>query len=333
MRVLFIGGTGNISTAVSRLAIARGVDLYHLNRGQRPHDLDGVKSLAADVRDIDQTQAAVGSVTFDVVVNFIAYSVADIERDIAVFADKTKQYVFISTASVYEKPPTHYLITEETPRVNPFWEYSRKKIAAEDFLLRAWRERGFPATIVRPSLTYDTVIPLPFGAWADYTIIRRMKQGLPVVVHGDGTSLWTITHADDFAVGFLGLLGRKDAIGEAFHITSDEVLTWNQIFQATAAAVGATANLVHIASDDIVEICDRLGYPGVRGGLHGDKSHSMVFDNSKIKRFVPEFRATTTYAAGIQRTLDWFAADPARMQPPEGAKDLNQLILDAWATR
>ena len=333
MRVLFIGGTGNISTAVSRLALQRGIELYHLNRGQRERNLPGVHSLVADVREIDQVRAAVGSMTFDVVVNFIAYSVADVELDLSVFAGKTGQYVFISTASVYQKPPAHYLITESTPLENPYWEYSRKKIAAEERLMLAHREQGFPVSIVRPSLTYDAVIPLPFGAWGDYTIIRRMKEGLPVIVHGDGTSLWTITHADDFAKGLLGLLGLPKAIGETFHITSDEVLTWNQIFEATAAAVGVKPNIVHIASEALADLCDGLGYPGVRGGLLGDKSHSMVFDNSKIKRFVPSFSATIPYAQGIKRTLDWFAADPARMEPPAGAKDLNQLILDAWAKR
>ena len=329
MRILFIGGTGNISTAVSRLALEQGVELYHLNRGQRASDLPGVHSLAADIHNIEQVRSVLGSLTFDVVVNFIAFSVSDMERDYALFAERAGQYIFISSASVYEKPPTHYLITESTPRVNPFWEYSRKKIAAEDWLMDAHREHGFPATIVRPSLTYGTVIPLPFGAWGDYTVIRRMKEGKPVVVHGDGTSLWTITHADDFAKGLFGLFGQQKAIGEAFHITSDEVLTWNQIFQATAAAVGATANLIHIASDDLATLCDSLGYPGVRGGLLGDKSHSMVFDNSKIKRFVPGFAATIPYVAGIKRTLDWFAADVDRMKAPAGAKDLNQLILEA----
>ncbi len=330
MRILFIGGTGNISAAVSRLVMARGVELYHLNRGQRRQDIPGVKTLSADINSLAQAKRAIGSLTFDVVVNWIAYTPADVERDFSLFAGRTSQYVFISSASVYQKPPTHYVMTESTPLANPFWDYSRQKIAAEEWLMRAHLQHGFPVTIVRPSLTYDTVIPLPFGASANYTPIRRMKQGLPVVVHGDGTSLWTVTHSDDFAAGFVGLLGHPHAIGEAFHITSDEVLTWNQIFHATAAAVGVTPKLVHIASEDIARICDRLGYSRVRGGLFGDKANSLVFDNSKIKRLVPEFSATIPFATGIRRTIDWFEADPERMNPIEPKPDLNQLILDAW---
>ena len=330
MKALFIGGTGNISTAVSRLAIDRGVELYHLNRGQRPCDVAGVRTITGDIHNPAQVRNAIGEMTFDVVVNFIAFTPADMERDVALFADRTGQYVFISSASVYQKPARHYLVTETTPRENPFWEYSQKKIAAEDWLMQAYRDRGFPATIVRPSLTYDTVIPLPFGAWSDFRVIRRMRQGLPVIVHGDGSSLWTITHADDFAKGLLGLLGNAAAIGEAFHITSDEVLTWDQIFQATAAAAGATAHIVHISSDDIVRIAESLGQPKFRGGLHGDKSVSLVFDNSKIKRFVPDFRATIPYAEGIRRTIEWFEADPTRTKIDETKPDLNQQILDVW---
>lgn len=330
MRVLFIGGTGNISMASTRLALERGMEVWHLNRGR--HAAPGVRSLVADIRKPDDVAAALGDTRFDVVVNWIAFNAADVERDVELFASRTDQYIFISSASAYQKPPSHPVVTESTPLGNPYWDYSRNKIAAEERLLHLWRERGFPATIVRPSLTYDTVIPLAIGGWTDYRIIHRMRQGLPVVVPGDGTSLWTITHSDDFAKGLVGLLGHQQAIGHAFHITSDEILTWDQIYQATAAAAGVRANLVHIPSESISEICDGLGQSWMRGNLLGDKTHSIIFDNRKIKQFVPGFCCTIPYAQGIKRTIRWFEADPARCQIGKGP-DLVQQILNEWNAR
>ncbi len=307
MTVLFIGGTGNISTSVSKLAVSRGIDLYLLNRGTRPVDIPGAKTLTGDISQPEQIAAQLKEHTWDAVVNWIAFTENDIKRDIELFRGKTKHYLFISSASAYQKPSSHPVITESTPLANPYWQYSRDKIACEDRLNQAYRDEQFPMTIVRPSHTYDTVIPVPIGGWTNYTIIDRMKKGQKVIVHGDGTSLWTITHADDFAKGFIGLLGNRNAIGHAFHITSDEVLTWNQIYKFIAEAVGVQANIVHISSDFIGRFDENL-----KGNLLGDKAHSAMFDNSKIKRFVPGFLATIPFQEGIKRTIEWFEADPKR---------------------
>ncbi len=326
MKILFLGGTGNISTACSRLALARGDELTVLNRGRTTVEgLSGARTVAADLGDPAAVARALGDQVFDVVVQFIGYAVADVERDIALFAKRCRQYVFISSASVYQKPLAHPIVDESTPLGNPFWDYSRAKIACELRLQQAWRESGFPAVIVRPSLTYDTVIPTAIGGWTDFGIIERMRRGAPVVVHGDGTSLWTITHSDDFAKGLVGLLGHQQAPGHAFHITSDELLTWDQIYQAVAAAAGVEANLVHLSSDAIAAI-----EPWQRGNLHGDKAHSAIFDNAKIRRFVPDYRATIRFADGIRRTLAWFEADPARRRvDPAGDRLLDRLVAAA----
>ncbi|MCI0696608.1 NAD-dependent epimerase/dehydratase family protein [candidate division KSB1 bacterium] len=308
MKVLFIGGTGNISTAVSRLCVERGIDLYLLNRGTSKVKIDGANTIVGDIHQPQKLSGILQNQKWDVVVNWIAFNAGDIERDINLFREKTKQYVFISSASVYQKPVQFPYITESTPLINPFWDYSRNKIACEEKLNTAYREEGFPITIVRPSLTYDTVIPVVIGGWKEYTIIDRIKKGKKIIVHGDGASLWTITHARDFAKGFVGLLGHQQAIGHAFHITSDEILTWNQIYQAIAEAAGAEANLVHIASDFICQIENSL-----IGSLLGDKAHSVIFDNSKIKKFVPDFVATIPFKTGIKQTVSWFEADASRM--------------------
>jgi nucleoside-diphosphate-sugar epimerase len=231
----------------------------------------------------------------------------EVERDINLFKGKTKQYIFISSASAYQKPPVHPVITESTPLYNPFWEYSRNKIACEERLNRAYREDNFPVTIVRPSLTYDTVLPVALGGWMEYNIINRLKKGEKIIVHGDGTSLWTITHAEDFAKGFVGLIGHQQATGHSFHITSDEILTWNQIYQAVADAVGVEPNIIHIPSDFICRVDETQ-----TGTLLGDKALSVIFDNSKIKMFVPGFKAVIPFSQGIKRTLAWFDADPKR---------------------
>jgi nucleoside-diphosphate-sugar epimerase len=314
MRALFIGGTGNISTASSRLAIERGWELYLLNRGTRKVTIPGAQSIVADINEPKQVAQAIKDLYFDVVVNWIAFKPEDVGRDIELFTGKTDQYIFISSASAYQKPPGHPVITESTPLANPYWEYSRQKIACENLLMAHYRDSGFPVSIVRPSLTYDTVIPMSLGCWADYTLVDRMKRGLPIVVHGDGTSLWTITHSEDFAQGFVGLMAQKQAIGHAFHITSDEILTWNQIYQSLADAAGVQAIVVHVASDTIADVADALGMANVRGSLFGDKAHSVIFDNTKIKTFVPQFNATICFDHGIRKTLAWFEEDAQRMK-------------------
>jgi nucleoside-diphosphate-sugar epimerase len=327
MRVLFIGGTGIISTACARLAVERGIELTVLNRGRR-EPIAGVQQVTADVADVAGAAQALGAATWDSVVDFISFTPADIEKRIELLRGRTRQYIFISSASVYQRPVTHYLITESTPLANPFWQYSRDKIACEERLLCALREDGFPVAIVRPSYTYDeTVIPLSINSWSHpYTVVDRMRRGAPVIVPGDGTSLWTNTHNSDFAKGLVGLLGHQSATGHAFHITSDEVLSWNQIYEAVAEAAGVkTMNFVHIASDFIVACL-----PEKLGGLHGDKATSVVLDNSKIKRFVPDFVATTRFRDGIKRSIAWYDADPARRQVDEDANRNWDRLLAAY---
>jgi nucleoside-diphosphate-sugar epimerase len=328
MKVLFIGGTGNISTAVTRLAAERGIELTLLRRGQRTADLpENVRTIAADAKDEAAVAKALGSQHFDAVVDWIAFTTADVERDIRLFGERTRQFIFISTASAYQKPVGHYLITESTPLVNPYWQYSRDKIACEERLLKAYREEGFPVTIVRPSLTYgDTQIPLAVNSWEkSWTAVDRMRRGKKVIVPGDGTSLWVITHNSDFAVGLVGLLGHKQAIGHAFHITSDEVMTWDQFYRITAQAAGVEARIVHIPSD-FVGAC----LPEEVGSLTGDKAVSVVFDNSKIKRFVPDYCARVPFAKGIQRTIEWFDADPRRKLIDEEANAAWDKLIDAY---
>lgn len=308
MKILFIGGTGIISTACTQLAIARGFDVTLLNRSRR-ETIAGARQLTADI-EAPSAAAALADERWDAVVDFIAFTPAQVEQRLARFRGKVGQYVFISSASAYQKPLGHHLITESTPLANPFWDYSRNKIACEDLLQRAYRDEAFPITIIRPSLTYgDSVVPLAVNSWAhSFTAIARLRAGKPLIVPGDGLSLWTITHNSDFAKGLVGLLGHPGAIGQAFHITSDEALTWNQIYQQTAEAAGVAApRLVHIASDFITTCL-----PDTLGSLLGDKSHSALFDNTKIKRFVPEFMATMRYRDGIAQTLRWFDAGPKR---------------------
>ena len=311
MRVLFIGGTGIISTACTRLAVERGFDVTLLNRGQRGA-MPGTRQLIGDINDPASAARALGDARFDVVADFLTFTPEQLEQRLALFRGRVGQYIYISSASAYQKPVTHYLVTESTPLANPFWDYSRNKIACEDRLMRALREENFPATIVRPSFTYgETVIPLAVNSWPmPYTAIDRLRRGAPVIIPGDGTSLWTLTHNADFAKGFVGLFGHQQAIGQPFHITSDEVLNWNQIYEAVAEAAGvAKPNFVHIASDFITACL-----PGALGGLQGDKANSVVLDNTKIKRFVPDFVATTRFRDGIRRSIAWYDADAARRQ-------------------
>jgi len=261
------------------------------------------------------------------VVDWIAYTPAHVERDLALFRRRTRQYIFISSASAYQKPPGYYLITESTPLANPFWQYSRDKIACEERLIKAYREEGFPVTIVRPSLTYgDTQVALAVNSWAkSYTVIDRMRRGKKVIVPGDGTSLWVITHNSDFAKGLVGLLGHRQALGEAFHITSDEVMCWDQFYRLTAEAAGAEAQLVHVPSDFLAACM-----PEKLGSLVGDKAVSVVFDNTKIKRFVPGYCATVPFSEGIRRTIAWFDADPARRQIDTDANARYDKLIEAW---
>ncbi len=306
MKILFIGGTGNISTPSSRLALANGMELFHLNRGTTKVDLPGVQTIVGDITKPDQLNE-LQKHTWDVVVNWIAFTADDIERDITLFKGKTKQYIFISSASCYQTPLSYPVITESTPLCNNLWDYSHGKIQCEDRLMKAYREEGFPVTIVRPSLTYDTVIPIAIGGFKEYTTPQRMLDGQEIIIHGDGTSLWTVTHADDFAKGFVGLLGLTTAIGHAFHITSDEILTWNMIYKILADAMGVEAKVVHIASDFICKI-----EPSFTGTLLADKAESVIFDNTKIKMFVPSFKATIPFSEGIRRTLNWLDEKPER---------------------
>ena len=309
MKILFIGGTGIISTACTQLAITRGFHVTLLNRGQR-EVINGAHQITTDINDPAAAGHALAGTSWDAVVDFISFTPADIEARLALFRGRTGQYIYISSASAYQKPVTHYLVTESTPLANPFWDYSRNKIACEERLLRALREEGFPVTIIRPSYTYgDTIIPIPINSWPlPYTAVDRLRRGVPVIIPGDGTSLWTLTHNTDFAKGLVGLLGHQAALGHPFHITSDEVLSWNQIHQAVAEAAGvAQPNFIHIASDFITACL-----PEKVGGLHGDKIHSVVCDNTKIKRFVPDFVATVRFRDGIRRSLAWFDENPAR---------------------
>ncbi|MGE5785410.1 MAG: SDR family oxidoreductase [Myxococcales bacterium] len=325
MRVLFIGGTGIISAAVSRLAVRSGIDLWLCNRGQRLDGLEGAHQMQVDVGDVAALRRAVAGMTFDSVVDWIAYEPSQVERDESIFAGRTKQYVFISSASAYEKPPRSPFITESTPLVNPYWQYSRNKIACEELLMNSYRQRGFPVTIVRPSLTYDTVLPIAVGGWGCATLLDRMKSGRRVIVHGDGSSLWTVTHSEDFARGFVPMLGHPQAVGQSYHITSDEVLNWNQIYTTIADALGVSAKIVHIPSDFIAAIEPEMG-----PGLLGDKAHSVIFDNSKIKRLVPEFVATIPFHVGIRKTIAWFQADPKRWVVNPDVHAAMDRILAAW---
>lgn len=307
MKILFIGGSGNISFSSSKRLLSQGHELWLLNRTGDNGELNGARYIKSDINNTEQTQKQLQPHEWDVVVNWIAFDEQDVARDVALFNGKTKQYIFISSASCYQNPGPTAIITERTPLDNPFWQYSRDKISAEKYLLNAYVQKNFPVTIVRPSHTYSTVIPITIGGWNEYTTIARMKAGKPIVVQGDGFSLWTLTHAEDFAVGLCGLLGNNLAIGEDFHITSDMFLSWNQIYQQTAMAVGVEAKIVHVTSDKICALDNEY-----EGTLLGDKSVSAIFDNSKIKSLVPEFNPSITYANGIKRVLQWFEEDKTR---------------------
>ncbi len=325
MKVLFIGGTGNISASVSRLCIENSIDLHILNRGLNKISIPGAKTIVCDIYNEANVTDVLKNHEWDVVANWIAFTEDDVVRDFNLFNGKTKQYIFISSASAYQKPLLNPIITESTPLENPYWQYSRDKIACEIRLNKFHDDDNFPVTIVRPSHTYNNVIPVSIGGWTKYTIVERIRKGKKIIIHGDGTSLWTITHAKDFAKGFLGLLNNNNSIGETYHITSDEILTWNQIYNAVADAVGVEPNIVHIASDFICSIESTL-----TGTLLGDKSTSAIFDNSKIKSIVPSFKATISFAEGIKKTIKWFESDPKRMVINSQTNNMIDKIIDAY---
>ncbi|AEJ18311.1 SDR family oxidoreductase [Gracilinema caldarium] len=346
MKILFIGGTGNLSYDTSLEVLSQGHELYHLNRGLfkdktksalqgdgptiegtslQNNPLNDVHQLTADIHDEPAVRTALGNRTFDVVVDFIAYTPEDVERDIRLFSGRTGHYVFISSASAYRKPPVHHVITESTPLVNPFWEYSQNKIRCEERLTREWRDRSFPMTIIRPSHTYSkSWLPTAWTS-SDFTVAARMLAGKEVVVHGDGQSLWTLTHSRDFAVGLAGILGNRAAIGEAIQITGDEALTWDAIHYTLAQALGVEAKIVHIPSDFIAQIDPDMG-----AHFLGDKTYSAVFDCSKLKRLVPTFRTTISFSQGIRESVDWYLKDPSRQKVNTHIDEVIERVLNAW---
>lgn len=314
MKALFIGGTGTISMAITKqLAANPDWELYLLNRGTRAQELpEGVKTITADINNEQQVAEAIRDINFDCVCDFIAFVPGQLERDYRLFAGKTKQFMFISSASAYQKPLSDYKITESTPLANPYWEYSRNKIACEEYLMKQYREAGFPITIIRPSHTYDER-NVPVGAHGDkgsWQVLKRMMEGKPVIIQGDGTSLWTITHNSDFAKAFIGLMGNIHAIGEAYHITTDESVTWNQIYAIIADELGVELKAYHVPSDFL----DEVGKYDYRGGLIGDKSNTVVFDNSKVKRAVPGFTCTVRADQGLRKTVQHMLATPELQQ-------------------
>jgi len=323
MRVLFLGGTGNISTACVEHALARGHHVGILTRGQRPAP-PGVETIVGERDDPEALRRAAAG-RWDAVADFLAYTPAQVDAAVSAFAGRTGQYVFIGTAAAYDKRAARLPVTEDAPLANPFWEYARLKIACEGSVGRAHREGKVPVTIVRPSYTYGpTWIPSGFGG-QDYTVVDRMRRGLPVVCHGDGAALWVMTHASDFAVAFVGLLGHPGALGEAFHITSDEILTWDAIYETIARAAGAEARLVHVPSALIAALVPDKG-----GSLLGDKAQSTFFDNGKVRRLVPEFQAKVSFAEGMAWTIAWFDADPSRQVVSAAANENIERVLSAW---
>lgn len=317
MKALFVGGTGTISSGIAQRATELGWELFLLNRGTRGERVcPGSTVLTGDIN-MDEGAIAnlIKGMKFDVVVDFIAFVPGQLERDVRLFSGITKQFIFISSASAYQKPLGHYKITESTPLANPLWEYSRNKIACEEYLMSEYRKNGFPCTIVRPSHTYDhRYLPVAVhGKKGSWQVVDRMMKGKPVLVHGDGSSLWTLTYADDFAHAFCGLMGNPATIGDTFHITSDESLPWDQIYDRIGAALGVPAIKYHISSD-FLSFCD----PEFSGTLLGDKAHSVIFDNSKIKRIVPDFTTKISFAEGAKKCVSYLLENPkAQVPDPE----------------
>ncbi len=315
MKALFIGGTGTISMGIVRLLAADPLwEVYLLNRGNRSDEIpEGVHLITADINNEADVAKKLDQMSFDVVSDFIAFEVAAVERDYRLFKDKTKQYMFISSASAYNKPAAHHVITEGTTLANPYWEYSRNKIACEEFLMKKYREEGFPVTIVRPSHTYDErTIPLGVhGKNGFYQVIKRMQHGKPVIIQGDGTSLWALTFNSDFAIGYTGLMGNRHAIGEAFQITGDEILSWNQIYQTIADALGVELKPYYVSSEYLADVGDKYGYD-FKGSLVGDKAVSVIFDNSKLKRLVPQMTTNIPFHEGVRISLNHINNNPEK---------------------
>lgn len=328
MKVLFIGGTGTISMAITKELARRNVDLYLLNRGSRAKELpENVKLINADIKDEESVKEKIKDLQFDSVCDFIGFVKEDVERDYRLFKDKTKQYMYISSASAYNKPSRSYIINEGTTLANPYWLYSRNKIACEEFLMKMYRENGFPITIIRPSHTYDErSVPLGVhGKNGSYQVIKRMLEGKPVIIHGDGTSLWTMTHNSDFAIGFFGLVGNPHAIGEAFQITNDETLTWNQIYETIAKVLNVKLNAYHVSSDFLASCSDY----DFEGGLMGDKACSVVFDNTKLKKAVPEFKPIVHFEDGIRKTIENVLNNPSLQKEDKEFDEWCDKVIDA----
>lgn len=323
MKALFIGGTGTISTDVVALAQQRGWEITLLNRGSKKVP-EGTRSIIADINDEEAVAKAIVNENYDVVAQFIGYTAEDVQRDIRLFRNKTKQYIFISSASAYQKPLVDYRITESTPLSNPYWQYSRNKIEAEEVLMSAYRSDGFPVTIVRPSHTYNGTKPpvCVHGSKGNWQILKRILDGKPVIIPGDGTSLWTLTHSKDFAKGYVGLMANPHAIGNAFHITTDESMTWNQIYQTIADTLGKPLNALHVPSDFLARHGENYDF---KGELLGDKASTVVFDNSKIKRLVPDFVCNISMADGLRQAVQFMLAHPETQTP--------DLEFDSWCDR
>lgn len=326
MRILIIGGTGTISSAITRQLAASGHDLWLLNRGNRKNEVPtGVKQIICDINDEAEVLRQIGDTMFDTVCEFIGFLPSQVERDIRLFKGRTRQYVYISSASAYNKPARSHIITEGTTLANPYWQYSRDKIACEELLMKEYRENGFPATIVRPSHTYcERSVPVSVhGLKGSWQVLKRMIDGKPVIVNGDGSSLWTLTWNEDFAKGFIGLLGNPKAVGEAFQIMSDEQLTWNQIYQCIANALGTEFKPYYVASDFLATVAPKEY--DFTGNLLGDKSVTVVFDCTKLKRAVPGFQATTRFDEGVRRCVAYLISHPElQIEEPE---------FDAWCDR
>ncbi|MCF8262168.1 MAG: SDR family oxidoreductase [Melioribacteraceae bacterium] len=304
MKILMIGGTGIISSAVTKLCLEKGYDVFLLNRGESRKLPDGAKHIKADIRKQNEVKVLLEDHKFDSVVDWISFTREHAENDFELFRNRTKQFIYISSASAYLKPVKSLPVKEDFPLGNPVWEYSRNKIAGESFLTEKRLSEDFPVTIVRPSHTYDkTKIPLP-GYW---TTLKRMIDGKPIIIHGDGTSLWTLTHTNDFAKGFLALIGNESAIGETYNITSDEYLTWDEICKTMAAAINVIPKIVHVPSDIILKYDREWGE-----GLLGDKAYSMIFDNTKIKSLAPEFKSEVSFEKGAKEIVMWYLENKER---------------------
>lgn len=324
MKVLFIGGTGNISTACTKEAISRGMQVFHFNRGNNTGELiDKVTTIKGDINKFNERQRINSHAPFDIVANFIAFEQDQVQSDIEFFNRKTKQYIFVSSATVYKKPPEHYLISENCPRENPFWEYARNKISCEKVLQN---QNALTYTIVRPSYTYGhTWIPTALTA-RSYSPVHRIKNGIPLISHGDGESLWVTTHARDFARAFVGLFGNEKAMNEHFHITTDEVHTWDDFYRIMGTIVNKDPNLIHIPSDFINRLDPEWG-----AGLLGDKARSVVFDNTKIKNAVPGWKAEISFAEGIKEAIEWFEKKPERMKLDQGIENRMNKIIEQYS--